>query len=327
MKTMDGKQVARAAERLRQRAAKHEAEQIRLRAGVYEKLPRVAEIDRMLARNVVEAASAAFRTGEDVELAIKSIAGRNLDLQAERAELLAEAGYAPDAADITPLCTKCGDTGFVGRKMCSCLEELVRDEQRKELSQLLKLGEESFDNFDPDWYGPEGSADREHMEMVYELCLQYARRFGSAGSSLFFTGGPGLGKTFLSTCIAREVADKGYSVVYDTAISVFERFEKRKFAREQDEEADADVDRYMECDLLILDDLGTEMTTSFTQSVLYDLINTRMLRGRRMIISSNLSPDEMRRRYTGQICSRLDGEFTVVRFKGRDIRRLKRERD
>ena len=327
MKTMDGKLVARAEERLRQRAAKRENEELARRARLYERLPRVAEIDRQLAKSVVDAAAAAFQSGTDVGSAIEAISERNLALQAERAELLTAAGYAIDASDISPYCDKCGDTGYAGGKMCSCLEELVRDEQRKELSQLLKLGEETFDSFDPEWYGPLGTADREHMEMVYELCLQYARRFGSAGSSLFFTGGPGLGKTFLSTCIAREVAEKGYSVVYDTAISVFERFEKRKFAREQDEDADADVDRYMACDLLILDDLGTEMTTSFTQSVLYDLINTRMLRGRRMIISSNLSPEEMRRRYTGQICSRLDGEFTVVRFKGRDIRRLKRERD
>ncbi|MBO6011764.1 MAG: ATP-binding protein [Oscillospiraceae bacterium] len=324
---MDGKLVARAEERLRQRAAKRENEELARRARLYERLPRVAEIDRQLAKSVVDAAAAAFRSGTDVESAIEAISGRNLALQAERAELLTAAGYAVDASDVSPYCEKCGDTGYVGGRMCSCLEELVRDEQRKELSQLLKLGEETFDSFDPEWYGPLGTPDREHMEMVYELCLQYARRFGSAGSSLFFTGGPGLGKTFLSTCIAREVAEKGYSVVYDTAISVFERFEKRKFAREQDEDADADVDRYMACDLLILDDLGTEMTTAFTQSVLYDLINTRMIRGRRMIISTNLSPEEMRRRYTGQICSRLDGEFTVVRFKGRDIRRLKRERD
>lgn len=324
---MDGKHVARAEERLKHNASRHEAQELRRRAAIYEKLPRAAEIDRMLAMSVVSAAAAALDSKGDVEKAINAIAEKNLALQAERAEILTAAGYKLDELDIRPLCPVCGDSGYVGGKMCSCLEKLVHDEQRRELSQLLKLGEETFDNFDPDWYGEEGTPDRTHMEMVYELCLQYARRFSNAGGSLFFTGGPGLGKTFLSTCIAREVSENGFSVVYDTAISIFERFEKRKFAREQDVEADADVDRYMSCDLLILDDLGTEMTTSFTQSVLYDLINTRMVRGKRMIISSNLTTDDLRRRYLGQICSRIDGEFTVVRFKGRDIRRLKRERD
>ena len=327
MRTMDGKHVAAAEERLRRIAARREAEEVRRREGVYARLPRAAEIDRELAMSMVAAASAALDKNGDAEAAIEAVARKNLALQAERAELLARAGLARDALDLRPLCAKCGDTGYAGGKMCSCLEKLVRDEQRRELSQLLKLGEETFDSFDPDWYGGEGTPDRTHMEMVYEICLQYARRFGSAGGSLFFTGGPGLGKTFLSTCIARVVSENGFSVVYDTAISVFERFERRKFAREQDVEADADVDRYMSCDLLILDDLGTEMTTSFTQSVLYDLINTRMVRGKRMIISSNLSTDDIRRRYMGQIYSRIVGEFTVVRFKGSDIRRLKRERD
>ena len=140
--------------------------------------------------------------------------------------------------------------------------------------------------------------------------------------NLFFNGSPGLGKTFLSACIARVVADNGHSVVYDMASSIFAKFEDAKFLRtEEPEDIRAEVKRCLECDLLILDDLGTEMTTSFTVSALYELINTRLVTGRKTIVSSNLTIHELRRRYSEQIMSRLEGEYQVLTFRGDDIRR------
>jgi DNA replication protein DnaC len=140
--------------------------------------------------------------------------------------------------------------------------------------------------------------------------------------NLFFNGAPGLGKTFLSACIAHVVADSGRSVVYDTASSIFSKFEDFKFSRTNDkEEARSEMNRYLECELLIFDDLGTEMSTEFTTSVLYEIVNTRLATGRKTIISSNLTLDEMRRRYSEQIMSRLEGEYQVLTFRGEDIRR------
>ena len=138
----------------------------------------------------------------------------------------------------------------------------------------------------------------------------------------FFTGGTGLGKTFLSACIAREVSAAGHSVVYDTAINIFATFEARKFAREfeQEREARDDARRYLNCDLLILDDLGSEMTTQMVNMALYELVNSRLVAGKRTIISSNLSMDEVRARYTPQIASRLAGEYRTIAFYGDDIR-------
>ena len=145
---------------------------------------------------------------------------------------------------------------------------------------------------------------------------------GLAAAQLFrrllLSGGTGLGKTFLSACIAREVSDAGFSVVYDTAISVFSRYEDAKFR--PDEVSDADVRRCESCDLLILDDLGTEMTTAFVQSALYQIVNGRMLSGRSTIISTNLAPEELGHRYGAPILSRIEGAYQILPFFGEDIR-------
>lgn len=326
---MDGKLLSRARDRLAQARHARELALERKRTEVYARLPRVEQIDRLLAQSFAKAAAAALDAGANAEEAVRLVGLESLSLQAERAELLVGAGYTIDVLDEQYDCPRCRDHGYVGTKPCACLLKLYDEEQTKELSKLLKLGGQTFDSFRLDYYDDRpdasGSSPRAKMEMVYETCLLYARRFGSYATNLLMTGAPGLGKTFLSACIAREVSGQGYSVVYDTAISVFERFEQQKFSRNVDEEAREDLARYFNCDLLILDDLGTEMTTSFTTSALYDLVNTRLTSERRTIINTNLSPAELRTRYTPQIASRLEGEYLVMRFYGRDIRQLKRD--
>ena len=327
---LDGKLLGRALDRLEELNKKDERELNRLRERVYARLPRVAQIDRTISQSFAEAAFAALDSGSaNPEEALRNIALKNLNLQAERAELMSEAGFAPDCLDEKPRCEKCSDRGFYGTKPCTCLMELYKEDQRLELSQLLKLGEETFDSFNLDYYDDrpmkDGVVPRDMMEVIYEICLQYARRFGDERENLFMTGGPGLGKTFLSTCIAKVVSENGFSVVYDTAVNVFAHFEEERFARSYTDmdSLRADLDRYMNCDLLILDDLGTEMTTSFTISALYDLVNTRLRTGKKTIINSNLSIEDIRRRYSVQIASRLQGEYTVLSFVGRDIRQKK----
>ena len=182
---------------------------------------------------------------------------------------------------------------------------------------------ESFDGFRLDLYPTEpdpnlGVSPRQLMERTFRRCRRYAREFGAGAPSLLFTGGPGLGKTFLSACIARAVADNGFSVVYDTAGKLFSDFEAVKFGGNQQ-----DLTRkYLQCDLLIIDDLGTEMTTQFTQSVLYRVLNDRLLENRPVIVSTNLSDQALRQRYSAPIASRLLGAFEVCLFLGQDIRQL-----
>jgi DNA replication protein DnaC len=278
--------------------------------------------------------SAALRQGEDPAQAIRAIRAQNLDLQRERAVLLGGLGLPADALDERPGCPLCNDTGWQGATMCSCLHKLCAQEQIKELSKLLDLGEQSFDTFRLDYYSQtpypgRGESPRNNMELVYEVCLNYAQKFGRfALKNLFLSGPPGLGKTFLSACIARTVSEGGYSVVYDTAGNIFAQFEARKFQRDGTnlQEARDETRRYLNCDLLIVDDLGSELTTQFTQSALYELVNTRLVAERNTVISSNLTMKEVSQRYTPQITSRLDGEYHVLHFFGDDIRLLKKNR-
>ena len=306
----------------------------RLRTQAYGRQPRLARLDRELQGTMSQLVAAALRKGEDPAAAIRSIREKNLDLQKERAVLLGALGLPGDALDDKPSCPACKDTGWQGANMCACLKKLCAQEQIRELSKVLDLGEQSFDAFRMDYYGTtpwpgRGASPRENMELVYEVCLNYAQKFGRFYfKNLFLSGAPGLGKTFLSACIARTVSEAGHSVVYDTAANIFAQFEARKFQRDSDDgrEARDETRRYLNCDLLILDDLGSELTTQFTQSALYELVNTRLVAGRHTVISSNLSMEEAARRYSPQIASRLEGEYHVLHFFGDDIRLLKKNR-
>ena len=282
---------------------------------------------------MTELFAASLRRGEGGAPTVEEVRRKNLALQQERAELLARMDLAEDALDDKPACPLCGDTGWRGTEMCRCLRALCAQEQIRELSKLLDLGEQSFDTFRMDYYStsfwPEwGTSPRENMELVYEVCLNYAQKFGRFYfKNLFLSGAPGLGKTFLSACIARTVSENGHSVVYDTAGNVFAQFEARKFLRDSDDgrEARDETRRYLGCDLLILDDLGSELTTQFTQSALYELINGRLVGGKRTVISSNLSMEEAAVRYSPQIASRLEGEYHLLHFFGEDIRLLRKK--
>ena len=326
--------LRRAAKRLEEARRAREAAQDRLRGEIYAKLPRAAAIDRELRQTIVHIISASLRDGGDPAPALGEVREKNLALQRERAGLLEAHGYPADALDDKPACPRCGDTGWVGASMCACLKKLCAQEQIAELSKLLDLGEQSFDTFSLDYYSPlpwpgESLTPRENMEFVLEVCSSYARRFGKFYfRNLFLTGAPGLGKTFLSACIARTVAEKGFSVVYDTAVNIFARFEEQKFARDREEAGEArdDTRRYLGCDLLILDDLGSELTTPFVQSALYTLINSRLTADKGTVISSNLTMDQVRARYTPQIASRLEGEYRALPFYGEDIRLLRKQR-
>ena len=325
--------LRRAAERLEDQRRRREEAQNARRREIYAAIPRVAEIDRQLRRTIVDIIAASLRQGNDPVPAIGAVRDKNLDLQAERADLLVAHGYPADALDDKPACPRCSDTGWRGAVMCDCLKSLCAQEQIQELSKLLDLGEQSFDAFRLDYYSDQlwpgrASSPRTNMDLVYEVCLNYAQKFGRFHfKNLFLTGAPGLGKTFLSACIARSVSEQGFSVVYDTAGNIFAQFENRKFQRDAEgvQTARDETRRYLNCDLLILDDLGSELTTQFTQSALYELINTRLVSDRRTVISSNLTPEDVVRRYTPQISSRLLGEFYILHFFGDDIRLLKRK--
>ncbi|MBR3554912.1 MAG: ATP-binding protein [Oscillospiraceae bacterium] len=327
---LDGKILRRALDRYEEANRLRSENARRLREEIYSKDARVEELDRLLRSSVAEAAALALRHGGDPERAVKAIQEKNLSWQDERAGRIAALGYPKGCIDEEPACPLCSDRGYVGTKPCTCLMKIYKEEQRKELSRLLNLRGENFDAFQLRYYDAfdpvTGSSPRRHMEMVLLNCRSYAENFRPDGRSLFLTGAPGLGKTFLSACIASVVAEKGFSVVYDTAVNVVSCFEEARFGRRgEPEEAQADVQRCLRCDLLILDDLGTEMNTSFSVSAIYEVLNTRLREGRSTVVSSNLSLEEISRRYTSQIASRLAGSYKELKFYGKDIRIQKKE--
>ena len=315
--------VRRARARLAQAKEDRESENRQHLAEAYARVPRLKEIDIQLRRTMAQAAQAAFLQGSDGRELMEKVREENLALQRERARLAAE-NFEEGYLDDSPICASCGGSGYVGSTMCECLRELCRQEQKKEIS-ILAGGKETFSQFRLDYYPDRidpkyGASPRTIMERNFQNCRRYAATFAPSSGSLLFVGGTGLGKTFLSACIARTVADRGYSVVYETASHLFGKLEKARFS--PSEESRREADKFSDCDLLILDDLGTEMPGQFVTAALYNLLNDRILDNKPMVVSTNLNVDEMARRYSAQIASRLHS-FQRLTFVGEDIRALK----
>lgn len=299
------------------------------KAEVYKKLPQLQEIDRLLRLLVINAVGFSLRSGKDPVRAIDEVSRESLALQKERKDILISAGYPPDYIDEIYCCSICEDTGYIGCHMCDCLKTLYQEEMTAQLSNLFKLGNETFETFEFSYYSttPDaavGVSPQEWMMTVYETCQSYAMHFGDQSVNLLFQGKPGLGKTFLSACIARVVSARGFSVVYETVVAALDTMEREKFRKAGDSDQTAALRRFFDCDLMILDDLGTEMSSTFTSSALYTLINHRLIAGKKTVISTNLSFPELRRRYAPQLVSRLEGEYLTLTFLGEDIRQIKK---
>ena len=316
--------VKRARARLSQAKLDRELENRQHLAIAYQQVPRIKEIDKQLQQTMLQAAAAAFTPGADVNAQLQQAKQSNLALQEERSRL-AQLYFEDGFLDETPICTLCGGEGYVGTQMCECLQELCRQEQKKELT-LLTGGQEHFGQFRLDYYPDRIDANlgvniRSLMEKTFDTCRRYATTFGNRSGNLLFSGETGLGKTFLSACIARAVAESGHSVVYETATHLFAALERAKFGGSEEERQA--VEKYTNCDLLIVDDLGTEMPGQFVTSSLYSLVNDRILADKSTVISTNLNTEDLSKRYSPQIASRLRGNYTRVPFLGDDIRMKK----
>ena len=317
--------LRRARRRLDQAKAERERENEEHLQIAYERFPRLKEIDRELQLNMIQLAAIALRNEDSPSLTLPQIRDKNLSLQREREWIIEAGDFEEGYLDDSPVCSKCGGSGYYGAKMCSCLKELCRQEQKKELTSLIGSGRETFDNFRLDVY-PEQydhticTSPRTLMTQNLRIARNFAAGFAPGVDNLLFSGMTGLGKTFLSACITRQVADRGFSVVYETAIRIFEDFEKVKFGNGNEDDRNI-TRKYFDCDLLIIDDLGSEMTTQFTISVLYQIVNSRLMHNRSTIISTNLDTNSFEKWYNAQISSRVLGNYRVMIFKGNDLRR------
>ena len=323
---LNGTYLARARAALERRREQNAREQASRERELYARLPQAAAMDAQLRAQMVELFGHTLRHGTDPTAELTQLRERNLRLQEERAALLRANGYPADYSEPIFTCPRCRDTGYLADgSVCDCLMTLYNEETTRDLSTLLQTGEERFDNFDLSLY--EGEA-RAQMAQTLRLCRQFAENFTPGAPNLLLQGSTGLGKTFLSGCIARAVADAGFRVAYESAAAALGAFETAKFQRfnEAGEQAAETVEQYLSCDLMILDDLGTEMISPYSISALYTLINTRLAREKTTIISTNCTDADLKRNYTPQILSRLEGEYLALPFAGRDIRQVKKER-
>jgi len=291
------------------------------RNAVYEALPRVREIDSTLASTAFDIIRASFGKEESAADLLAHRKERNTALIEERKALLKSAGIPEDATEIKYSCDICNDTGYDGGVLCRCMHERYVRAVAKKINSRLRLPEGDFSDFKLALY-PETAAGaispREQMREVFTFCKDFAEDFPISSESIFMSGESGLGKTHLAAAIAKEVAGKGFSVIFDTAFSLLGMMEDVKFGRSEES-----TDELYSCDLLIIDDVGCEMQTPFTVSALYNVINSRLSSKKPTVVISPLKRAELLSRYGAHMLSRLEGEFVKLEFLGCDVRLMR----
>ena len=301
------------------------------REELYRKIDGLRELDRRLSGFGLRIMQTAIQQGNSGD-GIARLREENERITAARAELLRKHGFPADYSDPKYECTVCNDTGYVGIKMCACMRKQLIEAGMASSGLSALMRSQSFENFSLDYY-KQNARDYEIMSRNYQNLLDYAKGFSMEKgrpmpSSLLLLGGTGLGKTHLSTSIARVVIERGYDVYYNSAVGMLSDFEQRRFGNglATGEEDGDNTARYTECDLLIVDDLGTEVVNQFTLSCLYHVVNTRLNLQKPTVVSTNLSSAEIRKIYSERLASRLLGEYQVVSFYGVDVRKQKLSR-
>lgn len=279
------------------------------------KIPQIHEINDVLfntGKELIQIISEG--NSADTQNKIDQLRRNNLQAQEMSRKLLAANGYPEDYLDIHYTCNMCNDTGYCDGSYCDCLKKLCGRIAADELNKNAHLKLSDFDTFSLSYYNGD---DYFNMQKILEFTKQYAETFNENSNSIFMFGKTGLGKTHLSLAIANRVLDKGYSVIYDSAINILRNIEREHFSREHSSDM---IDLVMNTDLLILDDLGTEYETPFYNATIYNIINSRLNSGKATIISTNLDLAGIKRRYDERVVSRIISVYTCLAFKGEDVR-------
>lgn len=292
------------------------------RQELFIKCPEASELDRMISASSREFSKImALRDKKAIEQKFNELKNKNLAYQEQMKDILSVLGLPADYLDVKYTCEKCKDTGSVNGEMCACLKELIKQTAFQELCKASPLELCSFDDFNIEYYPDDDGeySSRDIMQSIYNYCRCYADDFSNESPNICMFGSTGLGKTHLSLAVAREVIEKGFGIVYGSCPNLVAELEREKFGKSNDNTEEA----LLSCDLLILDDLGAEFSTQFTVSAIYNIINTRLLKRLPTIISTNLSIEGIQQKYTERIASRIIGEYTLLKFTGKDVRQIK----
>lgn len=291
---------------------------------LYAKLPRLKEIDDEMVNLGIRITKAVLMDKENREKLLEDLHKKQTDLKIEKAEILTANKYPKDYLQMKYSCKKCKDTGYVGSERCNCLMQKLIAYQYKQFKLSHRIVKENFENFNINYYSNEpidgGRSPRENMQHIFMECIKYTKDFEQHNKNLLFIGRPGLGKTFLCNSIAKDLLDMGKSVIYQSAPDLVDLVRKYKFDFDNEEAGDEALKDIYVCDLLIIDDLGTELGTQFSGLVIYNILNKRLLENKKMIISTNLDVDEIIKTYSERISSRIFGNFLMYEFFGEDIR-------
>ncbi|MBS4538497.1 ATP-binding protein [Clostridium sp. D2Q-11] len=297
------------------------------RQEVYSKIPRLQDIDKKITEASISISKVIIEDPLSYENKISKLRFQLEELKKEKAILLTENNIPLEYLNVNYKCNKCNDTGyFKNGEKCSCFKQALINESY-EMSNLSKmLQKENFNNFNINIFSnnPIEGEDRtpqENMMNILNISEGFVINFDKDnGENLLFYGQTGLGKTFMANCIAKSLLDKGYIVVYQTAFKIMDIIGSHKFNRNNDDIGEKEYSLLFDADLLIIDDLGTEFTNSFTNTEIFNIVNTRLLNGKKMIISTNFSPKEFADTYTDRTFSRIFSNFVPLKFFGDDLR-------
>ena len=326
------KDVMRELERDKSKAARLTREKLN---ELYAKIPRIKEIDDALAKFGSELSMLILQQKSDPAKVIADMQETEEALLYERGKLLKKHRITDKFFNNAFRCHTCKDEGFVGTERCTCLKQRLIN-KHYEMSNLSKvLNRENFDSFNAEFYSNEpddryGISPRAQIERNAKECKDFINVFKKSGTdqnpmNLLFYGKPGLGKTFLCNCVAKELLDGGFSVIYLTAPQLFKMVENLRFGKSEEKTADdALMEAVYTVDLLIIDDLGSEFSTAVTASEFFNIINTRLLNQKQMLFSTNIATQDLIEHYSDRVSSRIIGNFTMLLFIGEDIRVYKK---
>jgi len=294
---------------------------------VYAQIPRVKEIDNEISKIGLKLAKLVLLNPNDKDTILNECKNKINILTNEKKSLLIENNVPDWYINLEYKCKTCKDKGFLSNgNKCNCLKQEIISSTYKMSNLSRILDKENFDNFDLSLFSTEKGENNispfENMELnILPTCYEFIKNFAQDnGENLLFYGDTGVGKTYLCNCIAKSLLDEGYLVIYQTAFKMFEIIEDYKFKNADSHISKENYENLFDCDLLIIDDLGTELTNSFTNSELFNILNTRLLSGKKTIISTNLSPMQLGSNYAQRIFSRIFDRFKMVKFIGKDLR-------
>ena len=316
-----------------QRRGRAEEEAKQRRRQIEAAIPRMRFILSELENTGLHAVQAAWKTGNGMsdpaerQRLLKELRTNNQKLLLEKTALLKNAGYPADYLDVHYTCPDCQDTGFQGNQKCRCFKQRLIELAYQQSNLKSVLSRENFDSFNLNRFSEEPtpgeiSSPRENVRRICRLSQDYARCFpNNTPANLLFYGGIGTGKTFLSNCIAKAVLDRGFTVLYLSAYDLCNAFEKYHFGSKTETPAEDSIQSLVsDTDLLIIDDLGTEFSTSLTITALFYCINQRLLMQKSTIISTNLNLEQLSTLYSERVVSRIVGNYQLLKFYGPDLR-------